>query len=446
MNVLIEFVTSRWNKMAVLIFVMVVSGCGGSGSTGNTVSPANQRDAAYQDAFRVDSTEDEVDAVPGDLLCESEMGRCTLRAAVMEANASGVNAAGDRHTIIVPKGVYMLNIPNALGTSDLGLDAVLSLQIIESDATGSLRLSVPMNIYGAGARETVINAQQLDRVFDLGIGADSTLADMTITGGAGNTLGGGVYAQAHLKVLRVLITGNLAGGGAGIFVNPQGSLEMNDSTVSYNTADSQAGGIRIDTRGTITNSTISHNEALGTAAPVAEGTGVPFLFAQGGGVDIRGLNVIIRNSTIAFNRAADGGAGIHFDSAYFDALPDPITGAAEVPLFDLILENTIVANNSSDVPSADCLTTLGLSRILSQGNNLDSDDSCGLNQSSDLPGVNPMLADLEDYGGDTDTHALLPSSAARNAGNLGTCTMADQRGVGRGENGKCDIGAFEADF
>jgi hypothetical protein len=222
----------------------------------------------------------------------------------------------------------MLNIPNALGTSDLGLDAVLSLQIIESDATGSLRLSVPMNIYGAGARETVINAQQLDRVFDLGIGADSTLADMTITGGAGNTLGGGVYAQAHLKVLRVLITGNLAGGGAGIFVNPQGSLEMNDSTVSYNTADSQAGGIRIDTRGTITNSTISHNEALGTAAPVAEGTVVPFLFAQGGGVDIRGLNVIIRNSTIAFNRAADGGVGIHFDSAYFDALPDPITVAA----------------------------------------------------------------------------------------------------------------------
>jgi CSLREA domain-containing protein len=37
--------------------------------------------------FSVDSTIDAVDAVPGDGICASEAGKCTLRAAIQEANA-----------------------------------------------------------------------------------------------------------------------------------------------------------------------------------------------------------------------------------------------------------------------------------------------------------------------------------------------------------------------
>jgi hypothetical protein len=182
------------------------------------------------------------------------------------------------------------------------------------------------------------------------------------------------------------------------------------------------------------------------AEPLPMGTGVPFSFSQGGGIDIRGIGTTIRNSTIVFNRSATGGAGVHFDTAYVDALPDPVTAAADFPHFDLILENTIIANNSSDVPEGDCLTTVGLSRILSQGNNIDSDGSCYLDQPGDLPGIDPMLAELEDNGGATDTHALLPTSPALGAGKLTNCTAADQRGVMRVDDSSCDIGAFESEL
>ncbi len=423
--------------------VAVLTACNGSGSSAG--EQVTTRENAPVDAYWVDTEEDLLDVNPGDLICATEEGSCSLRAAIMEANASVVNTEGLPHTIMIPAGIYRLAIPNALTTDDVGLGEALARPIISSEETGSLDIKVPMRIHGAGARETVVNAQQLDRVFELHRGADSALTDMTITGGQENTMGGGIYSQAHLTLWRVSISGNHSSGGGGIFVNPLGSLELNDSTVSHNIAKGQAGGIRIDTRGTITNSTISHNEALGLAEPLPMGTGVPFAFSQGGGIDIRGIGTTIRNSTIVFNRSSQGGAGIHFDTAYVDALPDPITGAAEIPHFDLVLENTIIANNVSDVPDGDCLTTVGVSRILSQGNNLDSDGSCGLNEPGDLSSVEPMLAELADNGGATDTHALLPASPAVGAGKLSNCTAADQRGVLRGNNDACDIGAFETE-
>ena len=55
--------------------------------------------------FSVTHTEDTVDADPGDGFCADDMDRCTLRAAVMEANA---NATDD--IIDLPMGTYVLEI------------------------------------------------------------------------------------------------------------------------------------------------------------------------------------------------------------------------------------------------------------------------------------------------------------------------------------------------
>lgn len=440
----------RAGYLLISFLLITVSACGGGGGSKSSAQAIdNERNSSNEPiseyAFLVTSYDDAVDVFPGDLRCVTEQETCSLRAAIMEANASVVNAENKPHTIILPAGVYELSIPNVLATGDLGLGDVLARPIIDGPETGSLDIEVPMNIYGAGARETVIDANQIDRVFEIHQGADSSLSDLTITGGHGNSMGGGVYSQAHISLSRVWVTDNWASGGGGIFVNPLGSLELNDSTVSHNVAKGQAGGIRIDTRGSITNTTISHNVALGLAEPLPLGTGVPFAFSQGGGIDIRGIGTSIRNSTIVFNRSAQGGAGVHFDTAYIDALPDPVTEAADVPHFDLVLENTIIAHNSSDVVDSDCLTTVGLSRILSQGNNIDSDGSCYLDQPGDLSNTDPLVSELKDNGGATDTHALLPTSPAINAGKISNCTAADQRGVSRGVNGTCDIGAYEFD-
>lgn len=67
-----------------------------------------------------------------------------------------------------------------------------------------------------------------------------------------------------------------------------------------------------------------------------------------------------------------------------------------------------------------------------------------------LTGVDPLLGPLENNGGSTLTHALLPGSPAIDAGNptgctdhLGNLLTTDQRGVTRPQGPTCDIGAVE---
>ena len=88
-----------------------------------------------------------------------------------------------------------------------------------------------------------------------------------------------------------------------------------------------------------------------------------------------------------------------------------------------------------------------------QGNNLigATDGSSGW-VGSDLTGtvaqpLNPLLAPLANYGGPTNTMALLPDSPAINAGSnalLPAGITTDQRGFNRIAGGTVDIGAFES--
>ena len=62
----------------------------------------------YAATFTVDSTGDLIDASPGDGRCSSSNGKCTLRAAILEANA-----LPGAHKIFLPAGVYTLTILGA---------------------------------------------------------------------------------------------------------------------------------------------------------------------------------------------------------------------------------------------------------------------------------------------------------------------------------------------
>ncbi|THG33985.1 right-handed parallel beta-helix repeat-containing protein [Glaciibacter flavus] len=80
------------------------------------------------------------------------------------------------------------------------------------------------------------------------------------------------------------------------------------------------------------------------------------------------------------------------------------------------------------------------------GGNLISDTSCGVAGGGTDPGLSPV--GLADNGGPTQTIAVLPDSAAKDAGNDSVCDAApvshfDQRGVGRPQGPHCDTGAFE---
>ena len=90
----------------------------------------------------------------------------------------------------------------------------------------------------------------------------------------------------------------------------------------------------------------------------------------------------------------------------------------------------------------------GYGAIVSGGYNLSSDDGAGyLNGPGDQINTDPMLGPLQDNGGPTLTHALLPASPAINAGdpNFVPPPDYDQRGPGCDpvRNGRIDIGSLE---
>ena len=77
--------------------------------------------------YTVISTLDNPDAAPGNNVCADSVGSCTLRAAVMEANA---HVGPD--TILLPADTFQLTLAgaeeNAANTGDLDLQGIVTLQ------------------------------------------------------------------------------------------------------------------------------------------------------------------------------------------------------------------------------------------------------------------------------------------------------------------------------
>ncbi|HSH01493.1 MAG TPA: choice-of-anchor Q domain-containing protein [Anaerolineae bacterium] len=103
----------------------------------------------------------------------------------------------------------------------------------------------------------------------------------------------------------------------------------------------------------------------------------------------------------------------------------------------LWLGHTILANNKYSY----CWGDIG---IISLGYNLIDEHDCGLGAAGDMVDIEPMLGELADNGGATETIALLAGSPAIGKGNCASGQVSvDQRGVVRPAGGGCDIGAYE---
>jgi hypothetical protein len=405
--------------VASAAFVMLAAGV-------VSVFAAPARAASGADpVLTVNTTADLPGVTAGRGVCRDAAGTCSLRAAVMVADASL------RHTtIILPAGHYRLTIPPRFPADDPLTDFDLS--------RGALKLLRPVTITGRGARQTVVDGTGITRVF--ANFTTATITGLTITGGFMPPIspllplpigGGGVANIGVLRLQQVAVSGNHADYGAGIFNYPFSFLDISDSVINGNSG-LEAAGIRFDSGGLVVNTTIAGNTAVSRADRPGTESGV------GAGVDARGATpstLTIVNSTIAGNFASKGGSGISVSQGY----PPFIIG---IPLAQrVLLRNTIVAGNTDAAGSADC-ARLGVVVFRSAGHNLASDSSCPFRLPSDLPGTNPRLGPLANNGGPTDTLALLPGSPAINAGGSADCPATDQRGVPR-PPGHCDIGAFQ---
>jgi Right handed beta helix region len=246
----------------------------------------------------------------------------------------------------------------------------------------------------------------------VGSAGSMTIADSIIS----DNLGPGVSNVAgFLTVLDSTLSGNSAAqamNGAGIMSGPlfktPADATIINTTISGNSAPDFGGGIAGGYwRVTIVNSTISENTAGNS----------------GGGIS--GTFLSIMNSTISGNSAGSGGGIYHL-------------------LFNLHISNTILNAGAS----GENIFNKG-GTITSHGYNISSDDGGGyLNGPGDQIKTDPLLGPLQDNGGPTLTHALLPGSPAIDAGdpNFTPPPFYDQRGCPflRVFNGRADVGSFEA--
>ncbi len=267
----------------------------------------------------------------------------------------------------------------------------------------------PLTIIGNGATIQRLSSAPLFRFFEIALGADLTLSDLTLTGGDPGTADGGALVNfGALELTSIVLAGNRTGSdgssGFGGALSNSGATIIRRSALINNIAGDDGGAIHHDD-GTLTieNSTLAFNEARGTPG-------------IGGGIFAIDDPVTLNNVTITQNTAFDldsAGGGIY---SFFSAAAYTIN-------------NSIISGNNADTsPNCSIELTPGSATNLGAG-------CAGFG--TDDPELTFNLAGTY--------FTLSPTSPARNGGNLSTCAPTDQRGVFRGGDDGCDSGAVEFD-
>ncbi len=418
------------------------------------VAPTNTSAAT----FTVDRTDiDSIDINPGDGNCawstSPPLGqRCTLRAAIMEANA-----LPGADIIIVPFSAHI--VLTITGRNE------------DAGATGDLDITDPLVIStptaSSPALRPIIDANAIDRVIDVRPSAgDVALQNLVIKNGAANDAttngGGGIRAYSNstpstLSVVYCEIVGNVAnfGGGIQVATNLGRSLQIYASTLHGNVIsnlgftniegsaikDSDSGpaaGAGVFIQGSSIYANLAESGCCGDHAAVSLKTPTTienstFSDNQPTALYTYGTSTTLNHVTITGSQTGFGFGGFsvnHFSS----------------------ISNTVIAQNT--LHNCEFNGSYGYNHNYS----LSSDGSCllGAGGVGNLPNSDPLLKPLALRHGDTPVHDLSPGSPAIDHGDTlmsgsgGTCLGEDQDGAwrpldGDGGGARCDMGAIEYD-
>ena len=414
-----------------------------------------ETDEAHDRCFIVDTPADGPDADPGDGICKTDFGKCTLRAAINEVNTN----LTAKSAIYAPAGHYKITLPGVNGGETVG----------DMDIFGTVE------IRGDGPGRTIFDAADVDRFFAIDADGDVLITGVTIRDGRAD-IGGGILnlgvlelrdcamrsnttetgngyerggaianragdaVDAHLTLRRCAIESNVAGreaGGIDSFAvgSKAAILKVYDSTIAGNHARDFGGGVTVYQSGTgqstasFVNTTFAYNSVLqisgGALDAVAFGVG---------GVDVSMLHCTIRGNS------AQRGGGVAIAQG------------------DLNLVNTIAAGNTAMVAGDDIVADGGGTVLLAGGALLGAFANgvggmltvvSGFNLFGD--DANPFVVPLGTFGfhgGPTRTFPLVAGSVAVDVGVSGMVLSTDQRGWVRpinylGPTAAPDSGAYE---
>jgi hypothetical protein len=294
-----------------------------------------------------------------------------------------------------------------------------------------------------------------------------TLQNVTLTGGS--AISGGLLNAGTVNIKNSIISGNTGHG-----IANGGILTIENSTISNNASNYGGGGIVSGGTLTIKNSTISDNTSNFSGGGVFNGGTLTIVNStisnnharkEGGGLTNRGGRLTIINSTISGNSA--GGVS-NFGGCYPEHYY-PYGYACYSA--SLALSHTLITGNQAAVaPEIENVTGCPNPSIcISNTVYANNFNLFGSNGNAGVSGFTPgptdivprvplanILRPLQNNGGPTQTHALVPGSPAIDTGDPGGCRdnsgaliSTDQRGFARQVDGnndstiRCDIGAFE---
>ncbi|MGB9104059.1 MAG: VCBS repeat-containing protein, partial [Terriglobales bacterium] len=252
--------------------------------------------------FTVNTTNDTVDVTPGDSICADSNGQCSLRAAIMEANATaGVD------TIMVPAGTYTLTLTGANKETAGETAAYGSLDIFDGvTIQGATDLSGnPTTIIQAGTT----NANGIDKVFSINpngdLAFDTSFSNLVIRFGKNPGSFGGGLTLPH-------------GFGGGVFweANGTSTMTMTNCIVTDNsTVDGDGGGMAVDDLAsgtavfTLTNSTVRNN-TVNESSTGGPGIGGGIWVGSGAAIVISGSQILNNNATQTTGTGGGQGGGI----------------------------------------------------------------------------------------------------------------------------------------
>lgn len=322
----------------------------------------------------------------------------------------------------------------------IDFDPALKGQTI-SLTSAELVINKSITISGLGPNLLAVSRAQnapAFRVFDLIPGRSVTIQGLTISNGLAPEFGcgGGILDEgSSLSLINCTVSGNSTDGtGGGICTDANATLTIDSSTLSGNYAGDYGGGIANSGTLIINNSTLSGNRGEFTGGAILNGFN-------------GGASLTVSNSTLSGNTTQLHGGGIFNEgqSAIGNSTLSGNSGMTAGAIYNvatLDIESTIL-NRGELGPNI-----LNDGTVTSHGYNLSSDDGGGvLNGTGDQINTNPLLGPLQNNGGPTFTHQLLPGSPAIDAGdsNFTPPPFFDQRGPGfdRVVNGRIDKGSFE---
>jgi len=337
---------------------------------------------------------------------------------------------------------------NGPGTDTINLESgcVYQLGVVDNTVDGnngtpSITTSIIINGNGATVRRSTTAQKAAIRLFHVSQNGELTLNNIRLYDGLG------VEPPDTTLPLR--------NHGGAIF--NAGVLTVNNGDFDYNRARRSGGGIYNTGTITINASTFQNNEGdysgdpggsggaiwNGGVATITDSTFVGNNASQSGGAISNGGIMTISNSTISANTTTlsniasgaaimNGGTGtLHVSYTTITSNIGTTSGAVWSVLDTIEIDNSIIAGNLPQNCSYPATSP-------TSGPNLDDDSSCD----NFTIHADPQLDPLASNGGPTQTHAISPSSPAKNAAG-GTCPSTDQRGVSRPHVSACDLGSYE---